>query len=174
LRSYSTAQTKGVPRLFGSQRGLTVFQTARRHLDVVEVFDACLDKVRIRFRVNRMMDPDPTCHIDSLEDGLDPDPALEPIYRSPSELTIDEFLRHPIMRLDGKEQSMKDIIKFAANVAGSIHLDPKPKREYAIIKAFSNQYGIGGLRLGIYPLGAISRVTLKALQPLLDDIAKQA
>jgi len=133
------------------------------------------NKVRIRFLVNKLRQdppglPVPTIRV--IEDGIDPDTA-PPIYGKPSELTIDEFLGQTVLVINGKEHSVKDVIKFAANVAGAVHHNPRPKPEFETIKAFSELYGIGGLPVGIRQLRAITRVTLKAVQPLLEDIARQ-
>jgi hypothetical protein len=72
----------------------------------------------------------------------------------------------------GKEHTVKDVIRFGANVAGAVHHDPKPRDDYKEIQAFSAMFGVGGLPAGIRQLMAISRVTLKALRPLLEAIKK--
>jgi hypothetical protein len=75
---------------------------------------------------------------------------------------------------NGQEHTVKDVIKFAANVAGGVHHDPKPKPEFGAIKEFSDRFGIGGLPAGIRQLMAIARVTLKAFRPLLEQLKKPA
>lgn len=132
------------------------------------------NKVPIRFLVKKIREmpqglPPPTFLL--LEDGLDPDTS-PPIYPPPVELTLGDFLNHVVLINKGQRHTVKDIIKFSANVAGGIHHDPRPKVEYAAIKAFSEMFGIGGLPAGVRQLRAISRVTLKALRPLIEDVEK--
>jgi len=134
------------------------------------------NKIPIRFSVNKFRElplalPPPTFRI--LEDGLDPNTS-PPIYPPPVELTLEEFLAHVVLIINGQQHTVKDIIKFAANVAGGVHHDPKPKADYVSIKAFSEMFGLGGLPAGVRQLRAISRVTLKTVSPLLDDIKKQS
>ncbi len=62
--------------------------------------------------------PPPT--ISLLEDGLDPDTS-PPIYPALLELTLDEFLQHVVLFTNGQEHTVKDVIKFAANVARGVH-----------------------------------------------------
>ena len=133
------------------------------------------NKVPIRFLVNSFREmpqglPPPTFLL--LEDALDPDTS-PPIYPPPIELTMDDFLNHVVLIIKGQQHTVKDIIRFAANVAGGIHHDPRPKLEYALIKAFSEMFGLGGLPAGVRQLRAISRVTLKALSPLIEDVKRQ-
>jgi hypothetical protein len=129
-------------------------------------------KVPIRFVVNPLGPlPPGGLSTDSvlLGDGLDPDTSA-PIHAAPVSLGLEDFLKHVVLIIEGKERSIKDVIKFGANVAGGVHHDPKPRHEYKDIQAFSSMFGVGGLPAGIRQLKAISRVTLKALQPLLDSI----
>jgi hypothetical protein len=106
--------------------------------------------------------------LDSLQDGLDPDTA-PPFLPPPIELTLDQFLQHVVLILNAQPHSVKDVIKFAANAAGAVHHDPKPRREFALIKAVSEGFRLFDVPLAIRELQPISRVTLKAIQPLRDD-----
>ena len=135
-----------------------------------------VNKIPIRFLVNKFREMPqglPPLTFGLLEDGLDPDTS-PPIYPPPVELTLGDFLNCVVLIINGQQHTVKDIIRFAANVAGGIHHDPKPKVEYAAIKAFSEMFGIGGLPAGSRQLRAISRVTLKALSPLINDVKKQS
>jgi hypothetical protein len=134
---------------------------------------ANVNKVPIRFRSNKLREDPPGLPIPSfrsIEDGLDPDTAA-PIHGAPYDMTIDQFLGQTILVIGGKPYSVKDVIKFAANVAGAIHHDPKAKPEFEAQKRYSELFRIGGFPAGIRQLRAIARITLKALQPLLADIA---
>jgi hypothetical protein len=85
-------------------------------------------------------------------------------------MTIDQFLAQAVLVIEGKKYSVKDVIKFAANVAGAVHHDPKAKPEFVAQKKYSELFRIGGFPAGIRQLRAIARVTLKALEPLLVDL----
>jgi hypothetical protein len=130
------------------------------------------DKVKLRFDVGQFSgEPDPyeayvTYH--SLEDGVDPYvPGHE---RTPLRLTMDDFLAHHIMTINGKRILVKDIIFFTSHVAGSIHFDPKPRKEFEVLAEFAKFFSVGGLPGGTRILTAIARVALRGLQPLIDNI----
>src|SRR5262245_18440672 len=89
---------------------------------------ANINKIPIRFMVHKLLGSpsglsDTVVH--SLQDGLDPDTA-PPRMAPPIELMIDQFLQHVVLILNAQPHSVKDVIKFAANAAGAVHLDPKP------------------------------------------------
>ena len=113
--------------------------------------------------------PEPTLY--SLEDGIDPEDIPNPVRVI---LTKDGFLAHQIAMSHGNAITIKDLIKYAANVAGGVHHDPSPKVEYQAVHAASEVFMIGGLPFGIRPLRAIARVTLRALKPLADSITTGA
>lgn len=129
--------------------------------------------IRLEFRVGAwppMFDPLPT-HV-SLEDELDPETG-PPGISTAITLSRAEFARYPVTYFDGLSISVKDVIRYASNVAGGVHHDPSPRPEFRIMHALSQQIGWGGLPLGIRQLKAIGRVTLRALYPLIDDVKKR-
>lgn len=103
----------------------------------------------------------------SLEDGIDP--QTSPGGRTLT-LNKDDFLKHEILYIYGKAHTVRDVIRFATNVAGGVHHDPNPNREYRLIKAASETLTIGGLPASIRQLKAITRVTLRGLEPLIEDL----
>jgi hypothetical protein len=132
-------------------------------------------KVPIRFRVgvlNPLPLPLPRPVYHGLEDGLDPDTARP--GKAVAIVDLEGFLKHTVVIAKDVPHSVKDIIKFAANVAGGIHHDPNPKPEHQIIAECSSVFGIGGLPACVRQLRSITRVTLKGLAPLLDDVKKRA
>jgi hypothetical protein len=55
-------------------------------------------------------------------------------------MTIDQFLAQAVLVIEGKKYSVKDVIKFAANVAGAVHHDPKAKPEFVAQKNIRNSF----------------------------------
>jgi hypothetical protein len=126
-------------------------------------------KVKLTFRVGVLRDPPglPPATIHMLGDAIDPD--IGPPWRSAVELNADGFLRRIVHKFSGEPYSVKDAIKFAANVAGGVHFDPKPKEDDVknkVLKAYAEHMTIGNLPLGIRELRAIAIVTVRALEPL--------
>jgi hypothetical protein len=105
-----------------------------------------------------------------IDDGIDPEalPPQSPARKAAVTLNRDQFLSHVIMRLNGANISISDAIRYAANVAGGVHHDPRKKKE--LLAEFSNRFGYGGFPLGIRQLKAIARVALRGLQPLIEDV----
>ncbi|WP_156942657.1 hypothetical protein [Mesorhizobium sp. L48C026A00] len=79
-------------------------------------------------------------------------------------------MAHHVISPRGKKVTVRDIIRLTSHVAGSIHYDPKPKPEHEILDAFSKRLSVGGLPAGIRMLRAITRVSLRGLQPLIEDV----
>ena len=95
-------------------------------------------------------------------------------------LPKDKFLQHEIGRIyDGAAETpitVKDLICYAAHKAGGVHYDAKPKSEYDALamqseKFFAN-FGDDAFEMmsDLQTLRAIARVTLRALQPLIEDV----
>jgi hypothetical protein len=130
------------------------------------------NKIKLRFVVGRF-GPMPEqlregLVWESLEDGVDP--TTSPSKLEPLLLNLDDFLAHHVMTLHGKRILIKDIILFTSNVAGSIHHDPRPKKEFEALAEFSKYFLVGGMPAGVRTLKAIARVALRGLQPLIDDV----
>jgi hypothetical protein len=104
----------------------------------------------------------------SLEDSIDPDLAPE---RLAVELSRDEFCRHTAMFFRGNRISIKEIVRYAAIVAGGVHHDPAPKDEFWLVPTIHQSIGVGGLPGTIRMIKAIARVALRGLQPLIEDVA---
>ena len=128
-------------------------------------------RIKLRFQVGHFRNrPDRYVVAQTLEDGLDPDTRLP---GSPTtEENLDGFLNHPVLYLRGESRSVRDVILFAANVAGGIHHSDSPREKQKQIAEFARQFGIGGLPAGLRQLKSIARVTLKGLRPLLEAIRR--
>lgn len=105
----------------------------------------------------------------SILDGLDPQ------IRAPgapsAHLTRDQFLKHVVTNHFGNKITIMDIIDHAANVSGGVHHDPRPKTT-AVARA-NSQIVVKGFPIATYYLQGIARITLRALQPVIDDVQKR-
>lgn len=81
------------------------------------------------------------------------------------DLDIQGFLAHPIIRLSGTPITVKALIRYAANVGGGVHYDPKPKPEYRPIQSIEGLI-TGNLPISLKAIRDISIVFLEAVEPL--------
>jgi len=99
----------------------------------------------------------------SVEDGLDPErgrPGPTVV------LNRDQFLRWPVMFVDGHYVTIHELIDQLAHIEGGVHSgEPRTAKEQALVEA-SRTLGVGGLPAGIRMIAAIARVALVGLQPL--------
>jgi hypothetical protein len=105
----------------------------------------------------------------SLLDGLDPD-TREPGAPS-AYLTRDAFLKHVVINNWGKKISIKDIILHAAEAAGGVHHEPTPRN--TPIGIASRKILVYGFPIDVYHLKSITRIALRALQTIIDDVQKR-
>jgi hypothetical protein len=105
----------------------------------------------------------------SMIDGIDPE-IRRPGMPS-AQLSRDDFLSHVVINNFGKTISIRDIIDHAANVAGGVHLDPRPKN--TPIAEAERTVMVRGYPVGAYHLKGIAKVVLRALQPIIDDVQKR-
>jgi hypothetical protein len=127
--------------------------------------------VKLVFRVGDFsIQPDRFTAVLELGDGLDPDTSRpgKPVR----ERNLDGFLGHKLIYMRGGQvsHSVRDVIKFAAEVAGGIHHTQNPERANKLLADFGAIFQVGGLPGGIRQLQAIGRVTLKGLAPLVDAV----
>lgn len=135
------------------------------------------NKVSIKFRVSAW--PELMQKLTALTGGKMPlfashgnmlDPEVDPQNSKVVTLSRAEFGNYPVTFWGGKAVTIKDVIKYGANVAGSIHHDPQPKPEYHVTQALSQKINMLGLPIALYHLKAISAITLRALAPLIEDV----
>ena len=124
-------------------------------------------KLKLRFRVGETQQfppgfPKPV--IWSIQDGLDPDTA--PPGRSSKELTRDQFLAFTVLKVRDSEFSVRDVIKFEANVMGGIHSGSPKEAKEQVLAELDRIFELGGHRASLRQLMAIGRVVLKGLEPL--------
>lgn len=126
-------------------------------------------RIRIVFQVGMFKQPpDEFTTFQSLEDGVDP--YTRPPGSPSKEVDINGLLRHEILIIRGTPQTIKDVIQFAANVAGGVHHTTNPKERQRLIAEYSAHFSLGGLPAGIRQLQAIARVFLRGVAPLIYTI----
>jgi hypothetical protein len=104
----------------------------------------------------------------STEDGLDPNTAA---FGQVKELNRDQFLKQPVMVVNGHTASVHDLIDQLAHIEGGIHAaTARTDKEKALTEA-GQVLGIGGLPAGVRMLAAIGRVVLSGLEELRRRVA---
>jgi hypothetical protein len=106
----------------------------------------------------------PSLEFWSIQDGIDP-MSSHP-GRKQRLINLQEFISIIILRIRINNYSIQDLIKYEANITGAIHAGSAKDDKDIILSQISNLYSIGGLPAGIRQLKAISRVVLKAIEPL--------
>jgi len=106
-----------------------------------------------------------------LADGLDPETANRPAKSAT--LSRDQFLKAIVLARAGKRYTIRDLIKFEANIMGGVHAgSPRTEKEKAL-KEINSIYEIMDTRGSLVQLKAIARVVLKAVKPLRDRIIEE-
>ena len=104
----------------------------------------------------------------SVQDGLDPD--TERPGKAAIEVNRDQFFGTMVLMIEGKPYSVREIILFEANVMGGVHAGSPRTDKDKVLATINEMYRVGGSRAGLRQLQSISRVILKALQPLRDAV----
>ena len=105
----------------------------------------------------------------SVQDGLDPATARP--GKQILQVKRDEFFKTPILLVNGKEYSIREIILFEANIMGGVHAGFAKTDNEKTLKQIDNLF-VGGYRTSLRQLKAIARIILKALKPLKEKIEK--
>jgi hypothetical protein len=109
----------------------------------------------------------------AIEDGLYPPAGSQP-FGVGQELKLDELLRLTVMLIEGHEVSARDLIRHVAHVEGGVHAGaPEDATQQAIGRA-ARSMRIGQLPAGTRTLAAIGRAVAAGLDPLADQIRKDA
>jgi hypothetical protein len=104
----------------------------------------------------------------SVQDGLDPNTARP--GKAIVEVGRDQFFGTMVLMINAKPYSVREIILFEANVMGGVHAgSPRTDKDKALSE-MDRLFRVGGSRAGLRQLQSISRVILRALQPLVADI----
>jgi len=105
----------------------------------------------------------------SVQDGLDPATARP--GKQILQVKRDEFFKTPILLVNGKEYSIREIILFEANIMGGVHPGFAKTDNEKTLKQIDNLF-VGGYRTSLRQLKAIARIILKALKPLKEKMEK--
>ena len=85
-------------------------------------------RLRVRYRINQRSVIG-MAELWWLGDGLDPE-TCDPTRLLPLQASRDQLLARPVLALRGCKITVKDLIVYSANVAGSVHLSaPRPPKE---------------------------------------------
>jgi hypothetical protein len=142
-------------------------------LDKNKLMDAAnKERIKPKFHVG-LSNFGPDEHADkalwTMVDGIDPE--VRSAQAPSAELGRDDFLNLVVINNFGKTITIRDIIDHAANVAGGVHLDPRPKR--TPIAEVDRKVIIQGYPIAAYHMRAIAKVILRGLQPIIDDVQKR-
>lgn len=123
---------------------------------------------KLTFKVSVGMPPDPKTFPPgsfwSQQDSVDPDTS--PPGVPTLELGRKEFFQHIVIVTSGHAHTLKEVIRYVAHVAGAVHIgSPESAKEQALHDV-DKLFLLGGHSMAIRQLLAVSRVILKALQPL--------
>lgn len=121
----------------------------------------------VRYRANRRAPPsDPAPTFWAIQDGFDPDTAV-PGLSHPEALDLDQLLNAPLMLMGGQILSVREVIRYVANVAGGVHLGlPRTPKEQALASVGAT-IRLGGQSPEVRSLLAVARVVSKGLAPLV-------
>jgi hypothetical protein len=98
------------------------------------------------------------------QDGLDPNTA--PPFVRRRQVTRDELLATVVVISNGSSHSVRDVVLFEANVMGAIHAGSAKEDKDRVFLELNSALAIGGHRVSLRQLKAISRVVLRGLEPL--------
>lgn len=122
-------------------------------------------RIRIRYVANRRHPPtDPPPIFWSVQDGLDPNTALA--RSQPEELALDQLLSVTIIRIEGVDLSVHDVVDYLANVGGAVHLGQPRTPKQTALASIESTIKVGGYPPAVRSLLAVARVVSRALQPL--------
>ncbi|MDA1330530.1 MAG: hypothetical protein DWG76_06775 [Chloroflexi bacterium] len=102
-----------------------------------------------------------------VQDGIDPETSRP--GKASKSVGLQALLATPVMLIKEKVYSVKDIVKFEANVMGGVH-SGYPDSSQEQISVISAEISIGGFRASLRQLKAIGRIVVRALEPLILQI----
>jgi len=127
-------------------------------------------RIKIRFHVGvssfDMPDPHEKATFWMILDGLDPE-IRHPGAPS-AHLTANQFLQHVVINDHGTRITIKDVIDNAAHISGGVHHDPRPKN--TPMTHVNRKVSVRGFPVDVAYLKGIAKVTLRAMQPVIDDV----
>ena len=107
----------------------------------------------------------------SIIDALDPNTFGPQLPRM--ELNLNQFIKFVVMHYNDRDVTIRDIIKNAAEIEGGVHYDPREVKRNEPAGMMQKTISVWGIPIGIYSLRAIASVTIRALQPVIEDVQKR-
>ena len=106
----------------------------------------------------------------SIQDGFDPDTSIARL--SPLTVKKEGLLKSTSMVINGKVITVLALIRFLCHIQGAVHIDDPSNDEEEVLKAIEENITVGGQSPVIRSICAISRVVLKGLEPLKQEVLK--
>lgn len=86
-------------------------------------------------------------------------------------VSLDEFLKSKVTRLQEKSFSVSDLIRYAANNAGGVHYDPPAEgHRYGPLNNTLANVNINGVSMSLFPIRDICRIVVEALDGLYSSV----
>lgn len=106
---------------------------------------------------------------------IDPIPGLIPGIPIPTvTVKVDDFMKAICLRRGPTRITVRQVIKFCANVKGGVHRgDPDPAEAQTELQEMDKFIRVGGIEASLNVLPSIQRVLLAGLQPLTDVVIKE-
>lgn len=119
-------------------------------------------KLKVRFNIWS----DPTMRI-----NYDPNihPSTPELLKS---MSLDEFLKHPVMSSRGTDITVKDAIDYVRNYAGLEHKN-EPDTDALKAAEWVNWIGLGGVPAILFSLRKVISLTLLGCAPLYNNLKEQ-
>lgn len=122
-------------------------------------------RLKVKFVITDAAPPsDPSLIFWNVADGLDPNTSIR--ARSTREVDLEEFLKTVILRFKAIDYTVRDVILFEAHVRGGVHAGTTRTEKEEDLKRIDEMARVGGFPPCLRELKAISRVVLRAVQPL--------
>src|SRR5207248_3216413 len=128
-------------------------------------------KLKIAFTINGKKSLDETgLEFWTVQDGFDPETSNARIILQT--VKKDELLKRTSMIVKGKAISVLALIRFLCHIEGAVHIDNPTTEEEVMLKTISEHMTVFGGSPVIRSISAISRVVLKGLEPLKQEVLK--
>ncbi len=135
------------------------------------VYEVNTSKIPISFEVNDMkLHTDPSLMFSSVEDAFDPQ-TTPPPFAKPMIVNTQVLYSREVMTIGPEILTVKDLIKFLRNKQGGVHYDNVASVDKEpVLKELQETMGIAGVTAGLRLMRAISRVVVRGLQPLKQNL----
>lgn len=131
------------------------------------------NSIKLQFEIGFLTDPRPDLPqpiMEFLIDAIDPYCISGEREKDTVTLSRDELPKHAIARVQGTPITIKDLVKYASNVAGGVHHDPRNTHDYKVIAAINARMKFNGISFLTRQLKPIAKVVLRGLDPLVMEV----